>query len=603
MLLRRVVVLFTTVLLALGSLILPPASMQAAVPCSSVSSLSLGSSTTGNAPACYVIPVPAVNTGLLLNVQVQTGTLSVYAAGDPGESLDNLLAANISGEQTLMVSPAFYTVPTIGFDAAGQPSSFTAVPALADAPPPACETGPSGGGPPRDVSASAYDAGDLRIAQAAPTPSILLPIKKFPVLPGVTPGTTSCVSHSNVIPGGALPSQPQEQPTLGTTAGSALSIPFKTASNDTLKAVVIWHSPTPSTVRVELDGPPQLSTRVSTADTSTPAGDSTTGTVSLSYTPTAADPKTGWWHWRIINSSGGDVSAGFTLSFTAARLTPSTLLFADLLRKHPDLIKPVTSVQPAEVVSRLPPDVHTGPSAPATAPALAHDAQYYAQTGYRIDDDLASFFQSRGGLETFGYPVSRTFSFLGCRVQMFQRQILQLCPGQSPALLNMLDPEIFPYTRVNGSVFPGPDEQIKAATPAVNTPAYDRILDYVTSVAPDTFEGRPVGFFTLFSTHGGLEIWGAPISRPAADPNNSGFVYQRFQRGVMHYRAGVGTDGILLADYLKAILLDNSTLPSDLKAQAAGSPYLRQYCPGGERWLCRPDVLPSSDLTFAFERG
>ena len=39
-----------------------------------------------------------------------------------------------------------------------------------------------------------------------------------------------------------------------------------------------------------------------------------------------------------------------------------------------------------------------------------------------------------------------------------------------------------------------------------------------------------------------MERWGAPISQPAADPGNAGFVYQRFQRGVMHYRAGTGTD-------------------------------------------------------------
>ncbi len=33
-----------------------------------------------------------------------------------------------------------------------------------------------------------------------------------------------------------------------------------------------------------------------------------------------------------------------------------------------------------------------------------------------------------------------------------------------------------------------------------------------------------------------LEIWGAPISRPVADPNNSNFVYKRFQRGTRHAR-------------------------------------------------------------------
>ena len=99
------------------------------------------------------------------------------------------------------------------------------------------------------------------------------------------------------------------------------------------------------------------------------------------------------------------------------------------------------------------------------APAVTHDAQYYQQTGFRVDDQAVSFFQSRGAVDTFGYPISRLFTFLGCPVQMYQRLIIQLCPGAGPQLINLLDPDIFPYTRVNGSVFPSPDDQLKAAAP------------------------------------------------------------------------------------------------------------------------------------------
>src|SRR5258708_3042587 len=88
------------------------------------------------------------------------------------------------------------------------------------------------------------------------------------------------------------------------------------------------------------------------------------------------------------------------------------------------------------------------------APAVVHDAQYYAQTGFRVDDQAVSFFQSRGAVDTFGYPISRLYTFLGCPVQMYQRLIIQLCPGAGPQLINLLDPDIFPYTRVNATVFP-----------------------------------------------------------------------------------------------------------------------------------------------------
>jgi hypothetical protein len=100
-----------------------------------------------------------------------------------------------------------------------------------------------------------------------------------------------------------------------------------------------------------------------------------------------------------------------------------------------------------------------------------------------------------------------------------------------------------------------------------------------------------------------LEIWGAPTSRPQVDPTNSDFVYQRFQRGVLHTIGSAGvTRGILLADYLKAILRDRD-VPSDLRDQAYGNGLFAQYCPGQTSWLCRPAELDATDLTFAFEPG
>jgi hypothetical protein len=74
----------------------------------------------------------------------------------------------------------------------------------------------------------------------------------------------------------------------------------------------------------------------------------------------------------------------------------------------------------------------------------------------------------------------------------------------------------------------------------------------------------------------------------------------------MHYRANRRvTEGILLADYLKALLIGtartDSTLPPDLRDQAQSSPLLEQYCPGQPQWLCRPNALLATELTFAFE--
>jgi hypothetical protein len=251
------------------------------------------------------------------------------------------------------------------------------------------------------------------------------------------------------------------------------------------------------------------------------------------------------------------------------------------------------------------------PSAPV-APAMAHDERYFEQTHFRIDDDgIWSYFNARGRVAVFGYPVSRPFVLLGCRVQIFQRQVAQSCAGHDASLMNLLDPDVFPYDHVNGSVLPPADLSLKAETPAVASPDYGgAIIDFVRSNAPDTFDSQSVSFGATFFASGlganpliALEVWGAPISRPRRDPSNANFVYQRFQRGVMHFDATTGrTQALLLADYLKAILRARD-LPPDLASAARTSKYFAQYCPDKPHFLCRPQDLPATDLTFAFEQG
>jgi hypothetical protein len=269
-----------------------------------------------------------------------------------------------------------------------------------------------------------------------------------------------------------------------------------------------------------------------------------------------------------------------------------------------------------KIVRKVDPSPPPGPASPR-APDVAHDGRYFSETGYRIDDEnIWSYFVARGRVPVFGFPVSRTFLLLGCSVQIFQRQVAQSCTGRGVALMNLLDPDIFPYERVNGSTLPSADPAMKAETPEIGTPGYgSEIVDFVRANAPDSFEGQAVAFARTFfglitaaiagsdNPLFNLEIWGAPISRARRDPANSNFVYQRFQRGVMHFDATTGrTQGLLLADYLKSILRGRD-LPADLAQSARGSKYFNQYCPTSPHWLCRAADLQASDLTFAFEPG
>lgn len=251
----------------------------------------------------------------------------------------------------------------------------------------------------------------------------------------------------------------------------------------------------------------------------------------------------------------------------------------------------------------------------------AEDPRFFPETGFQVAGDrFWDYFQRRGGLRTFGYPVSRKFVFLGLPVQFFQREVMQEWDDGSVHLLNLLDEGLMPYTTINGSTFPAPDATYAKAAPRAADADYDtKMIEFVRERAPDTWNGLPVNFFKTFNTtvlyeeafpnrEGpynlapllNLEVWGAPTSTPAFDPSNTGFVYQRFQRGVMHYSDSCRcTQGLLLADYFKSILTGEN-LPVDLERQARSSPFYKQYDPKKLRFIARPKELERSDLTNAF---
>ena len=317
-----------------------------------------------------------------------------------------------------------------------------------------------------------------------------------------------------------------------------------------------------------------------------------------------------WAAWNNGYNNGRDGTGRF-VSFPAM-IDLADGVYADLGMSHPDWVDVTLSwINAPSPPPMAPPNLVITKKVDPTIPPLAHDERYFSQTGYRVDDDaIWDYFRARGRVEVFGLPVSRSFVLLGCRVQIFQRQVAQVCSGQPAGLMNLLDPDIFPYDHVNGSVLPAADADLKARTPAPTTPGYGAaIVDFIRTNAPDVFDGQPVGFgqaFLGFSANNpliDLEVWGAPISRPQRDPGNLNFVYQRFQRGIMHFDQVTGrTQGLLLADYLKAIMRDRE-LPADLRAQARGSRFFAQYCPTSPYAVCRPNDLPATDLTYAFEQG
>ncbi len=229
------------------------------------------------------------------------------------------------------------------------------------------------------------------------------------------------------------------------------------------------------------------------------------------------------------------------------------------------------------------------------------DPRLFADTGFRVDNDAFwTYFQRRGGVRTFGYPVSQAFPFKGCTSQFFQRLIMQQCGSNGVGTLNLLDQGLMPYSRINGSTFPVSDASIQSGAPAPSDPDYgSKVAAFIQQNVTDTFQGEPVNFLSTFTSTVSsaeafpdgdgspgllllvnLEMWGFPTSPPQRDPNNSNFIYQRFQRGIMHYDRSCGcTQGLLLADYLKG-LITGQNVPGDLAQQAQGNPLFRSAAGG-----------------------
>ena len=254
-------------------------------------------------------------------------------------------------------------------------------------------------------------------------------------------------------------------------------------------------------------------------------------------------------------------------------------------------------------------------AATGAAGADAHDAHFFPETGFGVwNPEVRAYFESRGGVGTFGYPISNVFTLYGFDVQLFQRQGIQIAPDGAPRGLNILQAPYLEYRRFGGLTTPAIDDRIAAAAPRVGAPGYTQaVRAFVREHVLNAWQEHDVGFLREFLAAAppdtptnlrelaALEIWGLPLSRPMPDPANANFIYQRFQRGVMHYAAASGaTGGLLLGDHLKS-LISGDRLSTSLAEAAAANPLLRQYAPGLPLGARRPAAIPGTDLTDAFE--
>ncbi len=92
---------------------------------------------------------------------------------------------------------------------------------------------------------------------------------------------------------------------------------------------------------------------------------------------------------------------------------------------------------------------------------------FFPETGFSISESkFEEYFKKRGGIRNFGYPVSQAFILLGTKVQIFQRQVMQIRPDGGVGLLNILDGDFMHYSSINGTIIPSVDASMVSSAPA-----------------------------------------------------------------------------------------------------------------------------------------
>jgi hypothetical protein len=164
---------------------------------------------------------------------------------------------------------------------------------------------------------------------------------------------------------------------------------------------------------------------------------------------------------------------------------------------------------------------------------VEHECRYFSKTGHFVCDEFLDYFQSRGGLEIFGYPLSERFedaSRGGLQVQYFQRARMEWHPSNPTPYqvqLGLLIDELgYQYPPVPAEEIPAPDD-----------PAHHYF--------PETRHVVSFAFLDAFREKGGLDIFGYPRSEFMYE---DGKVVQYFQRARMEWDRNRPDQPILLAN-------------------------------------------------------
>jgi hypothetical protein len=141
----------------------------------------------------------------------------------------------------------------------------------------------------------------------------------------------------------------------------------------------------------------------------------------------------------------------------------------------------------------------------------ADESRHFSETGQIVQGDFLRFFDSYGGVESFGLPLTGEMVVDGWRVQYFEKARLEYHPENEPA-----------YRVTAGWL----GELLRRRQPPIPTGHIPPANDSHRRYYPQTGHTLSGDFLSYFETYGGKVRFGYPISEPFLE---EGRVTQDFQ--------------------------------------------------------------------------
>ncbi len=128
---------------------------------------------------------------------------------------------------------------------------------------------------------------------------------------------------------------------------------------------------------------------------------------------------------------------------------------------------------------------------PFAKAASSGQGRFYAQTSHNLSGQFQTFFDTRGGLDVFGYPTSETFQMNGLTVQYFQRARMELHGTQ--VMLGLLGDEFLAQQASQAAALPAATGSSALAAVSIGSVPTLRVAVYGAGGVP----GGPANGVTI----------------------------------------------------------------------------------------------------------